>query len=60
MKKRNPHGIVFRIKIKRWSATDYSFLVNNNLGWVSDCQQYYEFDDLRRQLMMYQQVEMII
>jgi len=33
-----------KIPIKKWSATDYSYLVNNNLGWVSDCQKFYEFD----------------
>ncbi len=34
-----------KIKIPVWSATDYSYLVNNTNGWVSDDQEWYEFDD---------------
>jgi len=43
------HGLrdrlMWKIYIEHWSHTDYSFLVNNELGWVSDDQRYYEFDD---------------
>jgi len=34
-----------KIRIRTWSATDYSYLVNNTNGWVSDDQKWYEFDD---------------
>lgn len=34
-----------KIRIQTWSATDYSYLVNNTNGWVSDDQKWYEFDD---------------
>lgn len=33
----------YRIKLLHWSATDYSFLVNETGGWVSDCEKFYEF-----------------
>ena len=35
---------MYKIEIKRWSATDYAFLVNNNLGYVSDDEKYWEFE----------------
>lgn len=31
------------LKIEKWSATAYYYLVNNKLGWVSDNQQFYCF-----------------
>lgn len=37
---------LYSIKILIWSATDYSFLVNNTNGWVDDTGSFYEFDDL--------------
>lgn len=35
---------MYRIRIINWSATDYAYLINNQLGYVSDDQLYYEFD----------------
>ena len=34
-----------KIKLKHWSATDYAYLVNNSLGWISDDEKYYCFDN---------------
>ena len=34
-----------KIKLEYWSATDYSYLVNNALGWISDDEKYYCFDN---------------
>jgi len=37
---------IHRIKTPPFSgATDYAYLVNNNLGWLSDDQEYFEFDN---------------
>jgi len=36
----------YRIKLLHWSATDYSFLVNETGGWVSDCEKFYEFSSI--------------
>jgi hypothetical protein len=33
-----------KIEIKNWSATDYSFLLNNTNGRISDDFKFYEFD----------------
>ena len=44
--------MTIQIKIDNWSATDYSYLVNNELGWVSDNQKYYEFDNLENKSKM--------
>lgn len=38
------HNITYRLRIQGWSATDYAHLVNSGLGWVSDCEQYWEFE----------------
>lgn len=32
-----------KLEILQWSATDYSFLINNHLGYVSDDFRYYCF-----------------
>ena len=34
-----------RIPIEHWSATDYAYLVNNNLGWVSDDGCFWVFEN---------------
>jgi hypothetical protein len=34
---------IYRIEIKGWSHTDYSFLANETNGWVDDTQKFYEF-----------------
>ena len=36
--------MVYKIKIEYWSATDYAFLVNNKLGWISDDEAHWMFD----------------
>lgn len=41
-----------QIKIDKWSATDYSYLVNNELGQVSDDGKYYEFDNPENKFKM--------
>ena len=38
------HEAAFRLPITEWSATDYSILVNNQLGYVSDDMQHFLFD----------------
>ena len=43
-------SMVFAIKIETWSATDYSYLDNNQLGWVSDDQEWYLFDDEKKMI----------
>jgi len=48
---------IYRIKIPFWSATDYSYLVNNNLGWVSDDFRYYEFENEEDELKMQKYLE---
>ena len=35
--------MTYQIRILAWSATDYAYLVNNDLGWVSDCDRYWQF-----------------
>ncbi len=34
----------YRLPITAWSATDYAYLVNNQLGWVSDDDRFWVFD----------------
>ena len=34
----------FRLPIIEWSTTDYAYLVNNKLGVVSSCDNWYEFE----------------
>jgi hypothetical protein len=46
------HKDGFRIRCLRFSATDYSYLVNNGLGWMSDDYVWYEFDDLQQAYQM--------
>ena len=45
---------MFTIKIIVWSHTDYSFLVNNDLGYVSDDQKYYVFESADKKTIMEQ------
>ena len=35
--------ILYRLPIRVWSATDYACVINNDWGWVSDCEKYWEF-----------------
>jgi hypothetical protein len=35
---------VWKLPLKFWSATDYAYLVNNDLGSISDDERWYEFD----------------
>ena len=35
---------ILTLPIKRWSATDYAYLVNNQLGWISDDDGCYVFN----------------
>lgn len=37
----------YKLEIEHWSATDYSVLINNGLGWVSDDQKWYCFETER-------------
>lgn len=36
----------YRIKISSWSATDFTYLLNETNGWVDDDGEYYEFGNL--------------
>lgn len=37
-------GRSYKIPVSGWSATDYAYLINNNLGYVSSNEEYWEFD----------------
>jgi hypothetical protein len=34
----------YKLPLIKWSATDYAYLQNENLGWASDDQKWYVFD----------------
>lgn len=34
----------YQVKIERWSATDFAWVVNNTSGWVSDDQKWFIFE----------------
>ena len=52
-------SMVFAIKIETWSATDYSYLDNNQLGWVSDDQEWYLFDDEKKMTQYKQYLQQV-
>ena len=41
-----------KLEILEWSHTDYAFLINNNLGYVSDDFLYYVFDNVENMTSM--------
>ncbi|CAB4162037.1 hypothetical protein UFOVP787_11 [uncultured Caudovirales phage] len=49
--------VEFKIKLRYWSSTDYAYLINNSLGWVSDDEKYYVFDNEDDKLKMEQYLE---
>ena len=33
----------YKLRLLQWSATDYAYLINNQLGWISDDEKWYIF-----------------
>jgi hypothetical protein len=47
-----------QLEILEWSHTDYAFLINKNLGYVSDDFLYYVFDNAEDMTSMKKYLEL--